>query len=141
MSSVGGEGGLSFNWKQGLKSRITYEREGGCFLCGETVFNPGSVQWVKELPLGRDGEKGTERSRESLAIYVSFLFFPPFSAFPTAYGSSPGIESDLWHSCSNAGSLTHRAGSEIKPAMPQTSQIINTLCHSGTSYFISLKKI
>ena len=65
--------------------------------------------------------------------------FFSFLATPLANGSSwardwiwTGAE-NLCHSGSNAGSLTYCTGLGIKPVPPQTSQIINSLCHSRNS--------
>ena len=50
------------------------------------------------------------------------------------WGLNPSYSCDLCHSCSNAGSLTHCAGSGIKPALPQRQWwIINPVWHSRKS--------
>lgn len=79
---------------------------------------------------------------------VFFPFFGLFRAVPTAYGGSRGrsligaAAASLYHSCSDAGSLTHW----VKPGdwtwiLMYTSQFHNLLRHNGNSllsYFYNL---
>ena len=97
------------------------------------------ANWKLALPHMRGGNLSSKWTYLSHSFLS--LFFSPFSGHTRKFpdqGSSLSRSCNLYHSCSNAGSLTHCSGLGIELAPPERQAGTSTHCATvGTPTFFS----